>query len=143
VNSLDVMRFERPHEIHLDGDLAGQYRFSYLHSPLASAAIAIPFRDGTLAVCGPAICTTHGRVFSVLGRPAAPIVEVVDEGKNLRRGSERMTANSCFILLRNLARLRGDCAVKHDAPELPFAIGLPFDNPEVLQDHLFNPAARL
>jgi len=32
-------------------------------------------------------------------------------------------------------------AVKHDAPELPFAIGLPFDNPKVLQAHLFNPAA--
>src|SRR4029077_970433 len=42
-----------------------------------------------------------------------------------------------------LARLRGDCSVKHDAPELPFAIGLPFENPKVLQAHLFNPAARL
>jgi hypothetical protein len=31
--------------------------------------------------------------------------------------------------------------VKHDAPELPFAIGLPFDNPKVLQAHRFNPAA--
>src|SRR6202047_3170753 len=52
-------------------------------------------------------------------------------------------ANSCLILLRNLARLRGDSAVKHDAPELPFAIGLPFDNPKVPQAHLFNTAAQL
>jgi hypothetical protein len=52
-------------------------------------------------------------------------------------------ANSWFILLRNSARLRGDSAVKHDAPELPFAIDLPFENPKVFQAQLFNPAARL
>ncbi len=40
-----------------------------------------------------------------------------------------------------LARLRRNCAVKHDAPELPIAIRLPFHNPKVLETHLLHPAA--
>src|ERR1700739_2967230 len=43
----------------------------------------------------------------------------------------------------DLSILRGDRAVEHDARELPFAIGLLLENPQILQAHLFNSATRL
>src|ERR1022692_1273126 len=82
-------------------------------------------------------------------RPFAPCFASAGDGQPvyLRTTSSADTAETSAMRLvlknlRSLARLRGDCAVKHDAPELPFAIRLPFENPKVLETHFLNLTAR-
>ena len=81
------MGFKRLHEIHLNRNAAGRQRVRNRHPPPTGAARAIPFRDGTLAARGPAICPMHGGVLVVLRCPTTPVVEVVDHRKDVAGGS--------------------------------------------------------
>src|ERR1700732_142235 len=52
---IHVMGFKRLREVHADRNHFVRKRFRYRHPPLASAASAIPIRDGVLAFRGPTV----------------------------------------------------------------------------------------
>ena len=80
-----VARFEGLHEMQGNDDLGRWRRLRDLHPPLADLVIPLPFVDRALAALRAAIAPLERRVDLLIGRPGDPVVEVVDQGKDLLR----------------------------------------------------------